>query len=92
MATLRVKTVQMRKTVNAPLVCSTVREEDVSRQRPCAMEQMIVPMEMMKKIAVRYYVFIVKKREWLWGLAKKNKKREKIQGNLDLTNIYKSSE
>ena len=65
MATLRVKTVQMRKTVNAPLVCSTVREEDVSRQRPCAMEQMIVPMEMMKKIAVRYYVFIVKKREWL---------------------------
>lgn len=59
MATLRVKTVQMKKTVNAPLICSIVRREDASQQHPCAMEQRIVPMEMMKKIAVRYYLFLL---------------------------------
>jgi len=56
-ATLRVKMVQMRTTVNALPACSTVKREDASWQHPCAMEQMTVPMKTTKKIAVSYYLF-----------------------------------
>ena len=52
MATLRVKMVQTKTTVNVLPACSIVRMEDASWQHPCAMEQMTVPMATTKKIAV----------------------------------------
>ena len=57
-ATLRVKMVQTKTTVNVLPACSTVRMEDAFCQHPCAMERMTVPMETTKKIAVSYCLIL----------------------------------